>query len=424
MVDSTQPSLAKALPILEVSSNGTLIDPLDTSVAYDLNSNEQQNMANTAPQPWSNQHAPTWTTKLRPLSDIRELTEPSLIDTACHDKPSFNTHSASLNYENSIHRKRSLKQNPHMLARKGSQHSAKGDRNGKTDGFKRPNGMASGNTISPDSQTDLSSTYSVSLENVPRRSPSRSRVDLRERSIPNLRPNENLSRSHPLAYTIPNRGMSNSPVRELVSDLGRLRSEHDRCSRSRTMVRTNDPNTDILQFPTHRHPRMSVELHLGATLFVGGGSIEGHVRIIVNEIERARHRRQLAISRISIDLLGVEEITGPKRSVFLNLTTELIDFQNPPPHQMVESLKQISPIDPFWLLIPSTSNLPFLLSLPLDVGPPPFSSRYARIRYVLGVTLLIRDQGKQYLVRTSQDISVISVYDRELYGSIDSIRHC
>jgi hypothetical protein len=169
---------------------------------------------------------------------------------------------------------------------------------------------------------------------------------------------------------------------------------------------------------------MSAELHLGANLFVGGGSIEGHVRIIVNEIERARHKRQLAINRISIDLLGVEEVTGPKRGVFLNLTTELIDFQNPPPHQMVESLKQISPIDPFWLLIPSTSNLPFLLSLPLDVGPPTFSSRYARIRYVLSVTLLIRDQGKQYLVRTSQDISVISVYDRELYGLIDIIRYC
>jgi hypothetical protein len=79
---------------------------------------------------------------------------------------------------------------------------------------------------------------------------------------------------------------------------------------------------------------------------------------------------------------------------------------------MVESLKQISPIDAFWPLAKSISNMPFYLSLPLNVGPPPFQSRLARIRYVLGVTLLIRDQGKQYLVRTSQDVSVISVYDR------------
>lgn len=90
-----------------------------------------------------------------------------------------------------------------------------------------------------------------------------------------------------------------------------------------------------------------------------------------------------------------------------------MDSDNPPPHGMVESLKQISPIDPFWLLAPSASHLPFLISLPLDVGPPPFQSKTARIRYVLCATALIRDQGKQYLVRSSQEVSVLSVYDRE-----------
>jgi hypothetical protein len=372
-------------------------------------------MANTAPQPWSTPQAPTCPTKLRPLSDIRELTEPSLIDNASTNHNNATTHATSLKRENSIHRKESIKQHQNGLARKGSQHSTRGDRSGQPNRFQRPAGIKSGNTISPDSQTDISSAYSVSLENVPRHSPSRSRVDLRERSLHYQRPNETNNQAHSLAYTVPNRGISNSPVKELISDLGRLRLEHDRYSRSRTMVRTHDANTDIFEFPTHRHPRVSVELHLSATLFVGGGSIEGYVRVIISDIERSRHKRQLAISRISVDLLGVEEITGPKRGVFLNLTTELIDSQNPPPHTMVESLKQISPIDPFWLLAPSTSNIPFLLSLPLDVGPPPFTSRCARIRYVLGVTLLIRDQGKQYLVRTSQDISVISVYDRELF---------
>jgi hypothetical protein len=159
---------------------------------------------------------------------------------------------------------------------------------------------------------------------------------------------------------------------------------------------------------------MSAELQVGASLFVGGGSIEGHVRIVVDELERVRHRRQLAISRVSIDLLGAEEMAGARKAVFLNLATELIDSDNPPPHNMVESLKQISPIDPFWLLAPSTSNLSFMISLPLDVGPPPFHSKNAQIRYILSATLLIRDQGKQYLIRTSQEISVISVYDRKL----------
>jgi len=148
-------------------------------------------------------------------------------------------------------------------------------------------------------------------------------------------------------------------------------------------------------------------------LFIGGGSIEGTARITVDEAERIRHRRSLAINRVSVDLLGVEEMTGAKRSIFLNLATEMIDADNPPPHNMVESLKQISPIDPFWYLAPSVSSLPFVLSLPLDVGPPRFQSKHARIRYVLCITLLIRDSGRTYLVRASQDVFVLSVYDRK-----------
>jgi len=217
-----------------------------------------------------------------------------------------------------------------------------------------------------------------------------------------------------VSFSVVNPKHSNSPVKDFEDDLERLRINLDRGSRSRTLVRTHDPNTDILEFPIHRHPRISVELHLGATLFVGGGSIEGYVRVVVSEHERYRSKRHLAVSRISIDLLGVEEVSGPKRSVFINLTTELIDADNPPPHNMVESLKQLSPTDPFWPLTTSISNMPFFLTLPLDVGPPPFQSRLARIRYVLGITILIRDQGKQYLIRTSQDVTVISVYDRML----------
>jgi hypothetical protein len=107
-------------------------------------------------------------------------------------------------------------------------------------------------------------------------------------------------------------------------------------------------------------------------------------------------------------------MSSSKRNILLNLATELVDSDNPPPYNMVESLKQVSPLDPFWLLAPSVSHLLFLISLPLDIGPPPFRSKMARIRYVLSATALLRDQGKQYLVRSSQEVSVLSVYDREL----------
>lgn len=263
-------------------------------------------------------------------------------------------------------------------------------------------------------QTDASSAYSLPLENVPRRTTSRPpRVRERGASVP--RQQKPLLPTAPprgLGYTIPNRGRSQSPVKE-VDHHGD--DDHMHRIPSRTFLRTSEPNFDILDFPKHLHPRITLDLHASASLFVGGGSVEGHIRIVIDDLERIRHRRQLAVSRISVDLLGVEEMSTSKRHIFLNLATELIDSDNPPPHNMVESLKQISPIDPFWLLAPSVSHLGFLISLPLDTGPPPFHSKTARIRYLLCATALIRDQGKQYLIRSSQEISVLSVYDREIH---------
>jgi hypothetical protein len=156
-------------------------------------------------------------------------------------------------------------------------------------------------------------------------------------------------------------------------------------------------------------------MDLSAGTFVGGGTVEGAVQINVDDAERIRHRRTLDIARISADLLGVEEMIGHKRSAFLNLGTELIDLDNPPPKNMVDTQKPNAPDDLFWHLIPSLTHLSFIISLPLNVGPPPFQSKHAKIRYVVCVSLLIRDQGRQYVVRTSEDISVLSVYDRKLY---------
>ena len=102
-----------------------------------------------------------------------------------------------------------------------------------------------------------------------------------------------------------------------------------------------------MEFPTHRHPRVDLELELAAGLFVGGGSIEGTAQISIDDADRIRHKRTPDIARISVDLIGLEEMTGSKKSVFLNLATELIDSENPPPYNMVESQGQISLSDPF-----------------------------------------------------------------------------
>ena len=150
-----------------------------------------------------------------------------------------------------------------------------------------------------------------------------------------------------------------------------------------------------------------------APLFVGGGSVEGHVKITVDENERIRSRRTIGIGAISVDLLGFEDMSGHRKATFLAVGTELIDTNHPPPSNMVEPANPLAPDDKFWTLSPSTSSLPFMVSLPLDTGPPPFQSKSANIRFLLCATALIRDAGKHYRVRTSQEICVLATYDPE-----------
>ncbi|KAF2837967.1 hypothetical protein M501DRAFT_912549, partial [Patellaria atrata CBS 101060] len=344
----------------------------------------------------------------RPLSDIREMTEPSLIDTA-NTKP-ISGHSQIQNDRNSRHRSNSRTRS---VSRKSSlRRRLSGKTTRATSPGNKVDGEARGRrspVLSPGSQRSRASVYNIPVGAIPTRSVSQ------DRHSPPLRKQNlvlNLPPPRGFGYSIPNRGQSNSPVRHIAERLDPIASNGLRRAPSRTFIRTVQPN-DILDYPTHRHPRVSAELHLSAGLFVGGGSMEGHVRLVIDDIDRLRHKRALALARISVDLLGIEELSESKRSIFLNLATELVDSENPPPHGMVESLKQISPIDPFWLMTPSSCVLPFLLSLPLDVGPPPFQSKHAKIRYSLSVTLLIREAGRQYLVRTSQDVAVLSVYDPE-----------
>lgn len=347
-----------------------------------------------------------WSTGARPLSDIREITEPSLAELT-HSKPLPDTPKSvttELRRKCSLSRKGSLLSRKGSLTRKTSLKSAPSP----ADSYHERRGRHSTPVRTPVS--DHSSIYSIPIGSVPPRSSSRNR-GRRAVSLPrvsSLGPPPAPPRG--LGFTIPNRGQSRSPVREYASRYDPVSSDVVQTVPPRTFGRVS--SGEVLEFPTHRHPRVAVELQIGAPLFVGGGSLEGNVKITVEDVDRTRHKRALYISRISIDLLGAEEMCIGKRDIFLNLATELIDSDNPPPLNMVESQKPCSPTDPFWLMKPSVTTMPFSLSMPLDVGPPPFQSKLAQIRYVLCATLLIRDKGTQYLVRSSQDVSVLSVYDR------------
>lgn len=142
--------------------------------------------------------------------------------------------------------------------------------------------------------------------------------------------------------------------------------------------------------------------------------------MVIDEAERQRHRKTLSLTRITVDLIGVEEMSATKRHVFLSLATELVDPDHPPPHTMVQWPETVAPSEPFWVLAPSVTQLPFNMSLPLEIGPPPFQSKHARIRYVLSVTLWIKESGKTWSVRDSHDVIVLTVFDREHFPDCGS----
>lgn len=379
-------------------------------------------------------HAPSWA-KARPLSDIRELTEPSLADTIPRRLLSDGNLPRSTSRPE-VSRKPSAasRRRPSTDTRYGENREPDRKNSVDSNGGRSMHRGRSSRTPSPPSPADnnsVSSIYSIPRGSVPPRSSSRTRARSasRTRQAPAAQQSSTAQRppasteTHTIpmmsqppprgaGHTIPRHGQSLSPLRHVATRIDHTLHDNNRRIPSRTFIR-EPPSKGLLEFPSHRHPRIELGIDLSASTFVGGGSIEGTVQINIDDAERIRHRRTLDIARISIDLLGIEEMNGNRRCVFLNLATELIDEYHPPPSHMVYDQKPISSNDLFWHLMPSFTNLAFSLSLPLNVGPPPFHSKNARIRYALCVSLLIRDHGKQYIVRTSDDVTVLSVYDRK-----------
>ncbi|KAJ8112480.1 hypothetical protein OPT61_g5157 [Boeremia exigua] len=366
-------------------------------------------------------HAPSWG-KSRPLSDIRELTEPSLADTIPRKLLSDNNLSRNISRPK-LSRKPSAasRRRPSTDTRHGENREPDRKNSIESNGGRSMYRGRSSRTPSPPSPADdnnsISSMYSIPLGSVPPRSSSRARARV---ACQARQGSEGLLSSftqRPPAHTAVDHALSRSghplsPTRHVATQIDPTLHDNNSGKLSRTFTR-NPLSKELLEFPTHRHPRIELALDLSAGVFVGGGSIEGTIQISIDDAERIRHRRTLDIARISIDLIGIEEMSGNRRCVFLNLATELIDENHPPPQHMVYDQKPIGSNDLFWHLMPSVTHLAFSLSLPLNVGPPPFNSKNARIRYALSASLLIRDHGKQYIVRTSDDVTALSVYDPE-----------
>jgi hypothetical protein len=112
--------------------------------------------------------------------------------------------------------------------------------------------------------------------------------------------------------------------------------------------------------------------------------------------------------------VGVEEVYTVRKSIFLSVASELVDGDNPPPASMLAGKHSALTADSqqFWQIKTSSSVLLFKVDLPLNVGSGPFASKRGRIFYLLSVTILASMDGQPICVRKSQEIALISVFDR------------
>ncbi|KAI5847731.1 hypothetical protein DFP73DRAFT_351514 [Morchella snyderi] len=154
---------------------------------------------------------------------------------------------------------------------------------------------------------------------------------------------------------------------------------------AKTFVRPIPP-LELLDYPVIFNPRVTMNMATSSPLYVGGGCVDGRLNIHI----RGTRLDDIRLGRIGIDIVGVEEISFFRKTIFMSIASELIDDEHPPPPAI------LLPTDfdqkTFWKVKPSRSFLPFRLNLPLNVGPGPFQSVRARIRYIIhgaGVEFII-----------------------------------
>lgn len=155
-------------------------------------------------------------------------------------------------------------------------------------------------------------------------------------------------------------------------------------------------------------------IRLPSPLFVGGGTIEGQITLDIDEPSSRKGKKgPIFISQLSVDVIGLEEVSDGRRWIFLSLASELFDEKHPPPPCLVSSQAPSGQSELFWPLRPSSVAIPFCLNLPLNLGPPPYLSKHASIRYLLCPSAAIKVGDKRSVIRQTWNVQMLTVYDPE-----------
>ena len=144
---------------------------------------------------------------------------------------------------------------------------------------------------------------------------------------------------------------------------------------------------------------------------MGGATVEGEVHLIIDGGLMRNVRKghaTVSISRIVVTLVGIESCKG-KQAIFRALATEVLDEKNPLPLNMGAKSNGIGS----WTVQPSSSVILFRLDLPVMMGPPPYESKKAGIRYMVSTTVEASVGKKKLCVRQSKDVVVLTVHDRK-----------
>lgn len=70
----------------------------------------------------------------------------------------------------------------------------------------------------------------------------------------------------------------------------------------------------LLEHGNITHRRLQLSTVLKAPLFVGGGTVEGDVKIAIDQSENIRDKsKPLLVSKLSVDVVGVEEVSDGRK---------------------------------------------------------------------------------------------------------------
>ncbi|KAK4910144.1 hypothetical protein LTR66_017454 [Elasticomyces elasticus] len=153
------------------------------------------------------------------------------------------------------------------------------------------------------------SLYSLPLRDVPDR---RSSLGYPRQASTQDLPSWRLPDASTHRLYVPSRDRAESPMRRVVN-VETIGSDDLLLRDTRTFVRPTPPLT-VLERGNATCKSIEMSMNLPSPLFIGGSTIEGQICLKIKPEEASNHKRGgILISKLSVDVLGIEEIADGRK---------------------------------------------------------------------------------------------------------------